>query len=58
MGYSESFKDLKLNNQSNYKLYTGDLGYFDKDGFFYITSRKNKIAKIFGNRVDLRLLRI
>ncbi len=56
MGYSESFRDLKLNNQSNYKLRTGDLGYFDNDGFFYITSRKNKIAKIFGNRIDLGAL--
>ena len=28
----------------------------DQDGFFYITSRVNKIAKIFGNRIDLGIL--
>ena len=56
MGYSKNFKDLKNENEKNYKLNTGDLGYFDKDGFFYITSRKNKIAKIFGNRVDIEAL--
>lgn len=53
MGYSKSYRDLKNPNEQNYKLKTGDLGFVDKDGFFYITSRVNKIAKIFGNRVDL-----
>ena len=56
MGYSNNYKDLKKANEENYKLKTGDLGFFDKDGFFYITSRISKIAKIFGYRVDIGAL--
>ena len=56
MGYSNNYKDLKKANEENYKLKTGDLGFVDKDGFLYITSRISKIAKIFGNRVDLGAL--
>ena len=56
MGYSKNYSDLKRPNEVNYKLKTGDLGFLDKDGFFYITSRVDKIAKIFGNRVDLGVL--
>ncbi|MDC1463347.1 AMP-binding protein [Alphaproteobacteria bacterium] len=56
MGYSNNYKDLKKANEENYRLKTGDLGFFDKNGFFFITSRISKIAKIFGNRVDLGAL--
>ena len=56
MGYSNNFEDLKKKNTKTLKLKTGDLGYFDKDGFFFISSRKSKIAKIFGIRIDLGVL--
>jgi len=34
-------------------LKTGDIAYFDEDGFFYITGRKNRFLKILGNRINL-----
>ena len=56
MGYSENYKDLEKPDENNYRLKTGDLGFFDKGRFFYITSRISKIAKIFGNRIDIGAL--
>ena len=34
-------------------LYTGDVAYRDKDGFYHITGRIKRFIKIFGNRVNL-----
>ena len=56
MGYSTNYNDLSKNSETNNKLKTGDLGYFDNDRFFYITTRISKIAKIFGHRIDLGTL--
>ena len=53
MGYSKNLEDLKKSDEKKGILKTGDLGYFDKDKFFFITGRKNRIIKIFGNRLNL-----
>ena len=34
-------------------LKSGDLGYFDYEGRFYITGRLKRIAKLLGNRINL-----
>ena len=56
LGYAKSRKDLVKIFKPNYKLNTEDYGYKDKDGFFYLTSRSGKIAKIFGFRIDISQL--
>ncbi len=53
MGYAKSNEDLLKSNKLKKFLDTGDIGYFDNQGFFFITGRSKRHAKIYGNRVDL-----
>ena len=53
MGYAYDISDLNREDDNNGFLKTGDLGYKDTENFFFITGRKNRIAKVFGIRVDL-----
>ena len=53
MGYANSSEDLIKKDVNNSVLRTGDIGYFDKDGFFYIVGKKSRYIKIAGNRISL-----
>ncbi len=53
MGYSNKIEDLQKKNKNNNLLMTGDKAYRDKDNFFYLVSRDERFAKIFGHRINL-----
>jgi len=53
LGYADRREDLALGDTLNGELRTGDLGCFDSDGFFRITGRTKRIAKVYGFRVNL-----
>ena len=53
MGYSRNVLDLIKGDDNKGILRSGDLASFDDEGFFYIKGRINRIAKIFGNRLNL-----
>jgi acyl-CoA synthetase (AMP-forming)/AMP-acid ligase II len=53
LGYAECKDDLIKGDENNGILYTGDIARRDEDGFYYITGRKKRFIKIYGNRVNL-----
>ncbi|ANU23289.1 AMP-binding protein [Planococcus donghaensis] len=53
LGYAESLVDLTKKDDNNGLLHTGDLAYFDEDGYFYITGRIKRIIKVAGSRISL-----
>ena len=53
MGYAECGEDLSKDDEWNGILHTGDMAYYDEDGYYYMSGRKKRFLKIFGNRVNL-----
>ncbi|HEY8584414.1 MAG TPA: AMP-binding protein [Capillimicrobium sp.] len=53
MGYATQRADLARGDELHGVLPTGDLGAVDADGFFSVTGRLKRIAKVFGQRVNL-----
>jgi long-chain acyl-CoA synthetase len=53
LGYAERRDDLALGDALSGELCTGDLGCCDTDGFFRVTGRTKRIAKVYGLRVNL-----
>lgn len=53
LGYAECRADLSLGDENFGCLQTGDLAYRDSEGFYYIVGRKNRVIKLFGNRINL-----
>jgi acyl-CoA synthetase (AMP-forming)/AMP-acid ligase II len=53
MGYATCPEDLAEAGNPGERLATGDLGYRDERGLFYITGRKSRFVKLNGWRVSL-----
>ncbi len=53
LGYARHRDELACGDTQGGELRTGDLGCFDADGFFRVTGRIKRIAKVFGVRQNL-----
>lgn len=56
LGYAYTHEDLSRADEQKGLLKTGDIGYKDSDGFFYITGRVKRFIKIHGNRISLDMI--
>jgi len=53
LGYAETGSDLIHGDERGGVLETGDMAKRDTDGYYYITGRKKRFLKIYGNRINL-----
>ena len=53
LGYASAPADLGRGDELGGRLATGDLAECDSDGYFRLTGRLARFAKLFGKRVDL-----
>lgn len=53
LGYAQCGEDLGNGSQWHGIYKTGDIAKRDQEGFYYITGRKKRFLKMFGNRVSL-----
>ena len=53
MGYADSAAGLAAGDELKGTLRTGDLATVDDEGFFTLTGRLKRVAKLFGRRVSL-----
>ena len=53
LGYAQKLTDLERGDDLNGTLATGDLAMRDDDGFYFVTGRLKRIAKILGYRINL-----
>lgn len=53
LGYAACFLDLCKADENQGVLSTGDIAYFDNDGYYFIAGRKKRFLKVFGNRISL-----
>jgi len=53
LGYAECAEDLMKGDENHGVLHTGDMARMDEDGFYYITGRKKRFVKVWGNRCNL-----
>ncbi|MFI3296133.1 MAG: AMP-binding protein [bacterium] len=58
LGYAENKDELTSVDVNDSYLKTGDLAYRDGDGYYFITGRKSRFLKLFGNRINLDQIEI
>lgn len=53
LGYAECAENLMKGDENHGVLHTGDMARVDEEGFYYITGRKKRFVKVWGNRCNL-----